>query len=368
MKPYLLTCCSKSICKICKVCKFDLTQSTECIFCKSSKFKIEPNIQAYICIKSILALKNFEPLKSDEDTVNKIDVWKELNYIYHEKMKLKKLDVKVKDEDKSKFLMSWLKQLLTGTYCVVKLSNIRESADKTKITLPKQILDTEAFSETTGNNQYLIITEDLQRLQGLVHLGKEIKSESKRDRNRDRDKDREKDKDSDKDSKQFKCTWKVICDLTQDLEVTEDIEKLTPKQAIDLILKMLRDEVEQEKQLSESENPEENFYQYAKKSLISDNSWLPSSVPHSDSLRSMRSDEKGANDDTTDAALAASQFSGAEPSTQKKGSNAEEADFYDNIPTSSGLANPALIPKDSRDSKAGKSGKSPSLIKTHNAC
>lgn len=119
-KPYLFTCCSSSLCKICKVSKVDLPQRTQCLFCDSVKFKLQPNIQAFKCIQSVLTMKSADPLKNEEEKVNKFQIWKNLNEIYYNKMKNLNYEKQIKEEEKSKMLQKWMKQLLTGKFCIIK--------------------------------------------------------------------------------------------------------------------------------------------------------------------------------------------------------------------------------------------------------
>ena len=222
IKPYILTCCSKSIWKIWKVTTYDINQTTFWIFWNTNKFKIEPNIQGYLCIKSIFEMKEVLPLKNDEESINKVLVWKELNSIFFNKMKQLNLESLVKEQEKHVFLMRWLKQLISSSFYILKFSNVKEKFETTnelvcsfppqiqenkdpskeeekqpapqvkfKITknqfsLNKNLDEAESFFSDGNDKQFLIITEDSQKLYAIASVGKELKKDSRKDKDGDK--------------------------------------------------------------------------------------------------------------------------------------------------------------------------------------
>jgi len=99
---------------------------------------------------------------------------------------------------------------------VLKLKDIQKYIGINKISLPKSIFENENFKYFGDFGYFLFITEDSHKLQGLVRLGKEIRKD-KRKNNRDRSKNKES-------TKEFKHTWKILCDMDQDLEMGNEEE------------------------------------------------------------------------------------------------------------------------------------------------
>ena len=379
IKPYILTCCSRSIWKIWKVTTFDINQAPTCIFWNTNKFKIEPNIQGYLCIKSIFDLKEVQPLKNDEESINKVLIWKELNSIYFSKLKQINSENLIKEQDRNMFLMKWLKQFISSSFYVLKFSNVKEkfetsneivctypqpvveNKDQTKqeekpsppqvkfkltknlFSINKNLDEAEPLFTDESSRQFLIITEESQKLYGVVSLGKETRKDSK------------KDKDGDKNDKlrSFKCNWKVVWDLSQDLDFIEDFTKASPKQAINLIISMLKDEIEENKQ--NCENPGDGFYKYAVSNLIDSNSWISTIVSSVGKLRtSGRSDNRGAYDERSEAGQGSSELT-----LQKKASKNEETSFYEDIQMKS---KPSSSKDAKGENKSGKKSKYPKIL------
>lgn len=132
--------------------------------------------------------------------------------------------------------MKWLKQFISSSFYVLKFSNVKEkfetsneivctypqpvveNKDQTKqeekpsppqvkfkltknlFSINKNLDEAEPLFTDESSRQFLIITEESQKLYGVVSLGKETRKDSK------------KDKDGDKNDKlrSFKCSWKVV--------------------------------------------------------------------------------------------------------------------------------------------------------------
>jgi len=347
IKPYILSCCCQSICKFCKICKFDLSKNETCLFCGSSDFEISPNAQAHLAMKTMFGLKDSDPLKNDSEKVNKFQIWKQLNDIFYDKISLQKTEIQVKNDEKDKILQWWMRHLMVSKISIVKIPDLKSKVDKTKIKLPKHIATSETLSDAPGGNM-LILTEDYSKMYGLVVLGKEVRRDSRRSRDRDRDRDR--------DSREYKCTWKIIWEVPQEREIAEDIERISTKQAIDIVIDMIKDEIEQEKLLLDEQLSEDSFYKYAKEKLIDNNSWLGSQKAKNDPQESIKKSEEAVIIDERDTNAIVSPSHPADLSIHKKSSNNDDSSFYDNIPVERDTQGQAQSTRESKDSKSSRQG------------
>ena len=106
----------------------------------------------------------------------------------------------------------------------MKVKDLLKCMGKTKISLPSAIHTHENFSEVS-HSYFVFLADESQRLHGLIQLGQEVRKDIKK-----RDKNKNKDKNGNRD---FKYTWKILCDCEEDLSfIKEDefvsIKYLTP--------------------------------------------------------------------------------------------------------------------------------------------
>lgn len=159
---------------------------------------------------------------------------------------------------------------------MIKLPDIRQFLGHSKISIPNEICESTIFTRIKDSSPLVILTEESQKLQAIVMLGKAVG-------NRDSKK-----KDKGAKTQEYKISWKLICDLTissstelftklpndsclsksstkdklpansssnpnTDLELEDeiDIQSLELKTAVEIVAKMMQDSVEQEKYIKE---------------------------------------------------------------------------------------------------------------------
>jgi hypothetical protein len=239
--------------------------------------------------------------KVSPDKINKYELWKTLNKVYFDSLEnfgLAKQDEETRNHHpsssphkanhnqskevqnsehnmfKNLLLKDWLKTIISSKYCVLKLPDIRQFLSHSRISIPNEICESTIFTKIKDSSPLVILTEESQKLQAIVVLGKALGG-------RDNKK-----KDKGSKTQEYKISWKLICDLTintntgifnktpndasksssrdkslpnssfnpnTDLELEDeiDIQSIELKTAVEIVAKMMQDSVEQEKYIRE---------------------------------------------------------------------------------------------------------------------
>ncbi|CAI2359025.1 unnamed protein product [Moneuplotes crassus] len=196
---------------------------------------------------------------------------------------------------------------VANKFRLFKSKDIMKYMGKTKICIPQPIHSHENFSGP-DNTFFLFLSSETQKLQGLIKLDAEIK----------KDKNKEKPKYKFKiGAKDFKYTWKILCDCDEELALFPDdsISKLTQKQAADYVTKMLRSEIEEENRVVDPEQEPTKFIKSIK--------WM------NKDLKTWITDERIFPDISHQGNQEESKDPKADPN--RKNSAVDEQDFYDDI-------------------------------------
>jgi len=263
-----------------------------------------------MCIKSVFNRKETIQSSIEADKANKYELFKDLTRIIKEKTKEYK-EKNIPIEDDSEIAKSFMKEILVPSvankFRLFKSKDIMKYMGKTKICIPQPIHSHENFSGP-DNTFFLFLSSETQKLQGLIKLDAEIK----------KDKNKEKPKYKFKiGAKDFKYTWKILCDCDEELALFPDdsISKLTQKQAADYVTKMLRSEIEEENRVVDPEQEPTKFIKSIK--------WM------NKDLKTWITDERIFPDISHQGNQEESKDPKADPN--RKNSAVDEQDFYDDI-------------------------------------